>query len=198
MAEPVGKNYIVRVMDILGENKVKGDIIMGMGVVLKSQIIDVVGTKAGQLDYGHFMCYCELINGGISAFIGSDVDVSRKSLLKLTGEYTGLVTDCYDGDTITVDIDLGLNILLKDQRIRMYGINAPEMRSREDRLRAIAARDYLRGMILGKRVKLATRQCDKKCPYGRWLATVYYGETNCSAEMLAGGFAVPFMEEADP
>lgn len=41
------------------------------------------------------------------------------------------VTDVYDGDTITCDINLGFNLDLKQQKIRLYGINAPERRGHE-------------------------------------------------------------------
>ena len=43
-------------------------------------------------------------------------------------EYRAFVTKVYDGDTITVDIDLGFGVQLKKQSIRLSGINAPEVR----------------------------------------------------------------------
>jgi endonuclease YncB( thermonuclease family) len=42
--------------------------------------------------------------------------------------YKAKVTDVYDGDTITVDIELGFYTKLQDQKIRLYGINTPEMK----------------------------------------------------------------------
>ena len=36
-----------------------------------------------------------------------------------------------DGDTVDVDIDLGFGVWLKKQRIRMYGIDTPESRTRD-------------------------------------------------------------------
>ena len=49
--------------------------------------------------------------------------------------YKATVTEVYDGDTITVDIDLGLNVWLKDQTLRLLGIDTPELRG-EERLKA--------------------------------------------------------------
>ena len=43
-------------------------------------------------------------------------------------EYRAFVRKVYDGDTITVDIDLGFEVMLKNQKLRLYGINTPEVR----------------------------------------------------------------------
>ena len=37
-----------------------------------------------------------------------------------------------DGDTVDVDIDLGFGVWLRNQRIRMYGIDTPESRTSDD------------------------------------------------------------------
>ena len=36
-----------------------------------------------------------------------------------------------DGDTIDVNLDLGFDVVLKKQRIRLYGLNTPESRTRD-------------------------------------------------------------------
>ena len=41
-------------------------------------------------------------------------------------EYRVIIDRWVDGDTVDVDIDLGFGVWLKDQRVRLYGINAPE------------------------------------------------------------------------
>ena len=45
-------------------------------------------------------------------------------------EYRAFVRKVYDGDTITVDIDLGFDVVLKAQKIRLVRINAPEVRGK--------------------------------------------------------------------
>ena len=35
-----------------------------------------------------------------------------------------------DGDTIDVDIDLGFDVWLRNQRVRLHGIDTPESRTR--------------------------------------------------------------------
>ena len=46
-------------------------------------------------------------------------------------EYRATVISVYDGDTITVDIDLGFGIVLRKQKLRLYGLNTPEVRGAE-------------------------------------------------------------------
>ena len=41
--------------------------------------------------------------------------------------YKATVTDVYDADTITVDVDLGFHAVLRKIKVRLHGINAPEM-----------------------------------------------------------------------
>ena len=46
-------------------------------------------------------------------------------------EYKVKVVKVIDGDTIDVDIDLGFNTVLTKRRIRLYGIDTPESRTRD-------------------------------------------------------------------
>jgi micrococcal nuclease len=85
--------------------------------------------------------------------------------------YKALVTAVYDGDTVTVDFDLGLHTWIKGEKIRLHRINAPEVRGKE-RPRGLLSRDYLRGLILGKEVIIETFK-DKKGKYGRYLGEIW-------------------------
>ena len=44
-------------------------------------------------------------------------------------EYDVTVIKVVDGDTVDVDIDLGFGICLKDERVRIMGIDTPESRT---------------------------------------------------------------------
>ena len=46
-------------------------------------------------------------------------------------EYKCKVTKVVDGDTVDVDIDLGFGGWGHKERIRMYGIDTPESRTRD-------------------------------------------------------------------
>lgn len=85
-------------------------------------------------------------------------------------QYNAYVTKVYDGDTITVDIDLGFNIIMKGQTLRLFGINTPEVRGKE-RAEGLISRDWLREKILGKNITFDSVK-DSKGKYGRWLADI--------------------------
>ena len=46
-------------------------------------------------------------------------------------EYDVVVIKVVDGDTVDVDIDLGFGVCLKDERVRIMGIDTPESRTRD-------------------------------------------------------------------
>jgi len=84
--------------------------------------------------------------------------------------YKALTTDVYDGDTVTVEIDLGFKINFTE-KIRLLGINAPEMKG-TDKAKGTKSRDALRKMILKKEIIIKTEK-DKKEKYGRYLGTIF-------------------------
>ena len=45
--------------------------------------------------------------------------------------YKAVITSVYDGDTCTVDIDLGLSTWIRGEKVRLYRSNAPELRGAE-------------------------------------------------------------------
>ena len=46
-------------------------------------------------------------------------------------EYKAQVVSVYDGETLTVDIDLGFEVWLRKQKIRLAGIDTPEINALE-------------------------------------------------------------------
>ena len=107
--------------------------------------------------------------------------------------YRAIVQSVYDGDTCTVDIDLGLHSWLHGEKIRLYRINAPEVRG-DERQAGLLSRDFLRSQIDGKRVLVQTIK-DKKGKYGRYLGEIWIegssGElVNMNDRMVSEGFAV--------
>lgn len=85
--------------------------------------------------------------------------------------YRATVKSVYDGDTITVDIDLGLMTWIHAEKLRLYRINAPELRGSE-REEGLKSRDFLRSLIDGKEIFIETVK-DKKGKYGRYLAEIW-------------------------
>jgi len=105
-------------------------------------------------------------------------------------EYMAYVRKVYDGDTITVDIDLGFGIVMKAQKIRLLYIDTPEIRG-ESRQEGLKSRDALRQMIGNKWVKIKTHR-DSKGKYGRWLGEVFIdkdGPVNINEWLVSEGLA---------
>lgn len=107
--------------------------------------------------------------------------------------YKALVTSVYDGDTCTVDIDLGLYSWIRGEKLRLHRINAPELRGKE-RPKGLKSRDFLKSKIEGKEVVIETIK-DKKGKYGRYLAEIWVEEKpgkfiNVNDLIVKEGFAV--------
>lgn len=107
--------------------------------------------------------------------------------------YKARVVDVYDGDTCTVDIDLGLSTWVRGEKIRLHRINAPEVKG-SSRSKGIRSRDALRKLILGKDIFLQTIK-DRKEKYGRYLGEVWVkdakkGYVNVNDWIVQEGFAV--------
>ncbi len=87
-------------------------------------------------------------------------------------EYNAEVTSVYDGDTCTATIDLGFKLFTRKAKLRLSGIDTYELRSSDmgEKMLAVEARDYLRGLILGCRVRVKSK---RKGKYGRYLVTIW-------------------------
>lgn len=95
--------------------------------------------------------------------------------------YRALVVRVIDGDTIVVDMDLGLRIWARNQHIRFYQVNAPEGRTPEGK----QARAWLTEQLpAGTEILLRTIR-DEAEKYGRWLGCVRVGDRDLHAEVRA-------------
>jgi micrococcal nuclease len=91
--------------------------------------------------------------------------------LKQLYHYKANVAKVYDGDTITANIDLGLNVWVNNEKIRLARIDAPELRGKS-RSKGLKSRDFLREILMNKIVLIQTIK-DRKEKYGRYLAEVW-------------------------
>lgn len=85
--------------------------------------------------------------------------------------YKALITDVYDGDTCTADIDLGFGIWIRGEKLRLHRINAPEIVG-ASKLKGRESQKFLHSLIGKKEVTLETIK-DKKEKYGRFLAEIW-------------------------
>jgi len=76
-------------------------------------------------------------------------------------EYRVTVLKVVDGDTVDVDIDLGFGVWLRNERVRIMGIDTPESRTSDpvEKKFGLAAKNRLK-QLLGKEAILKT-QVDK-------------------------------------
>lgn len=64
-------------------------------------------------------------------------------------EYNCTINRVVDGDTVDVDIDLGFGVVLKKERVRLLGIDAPETRTRdlEEKSKGLETKSYVEKML---------------------------------------------------
>jgi len=103
--------------------------------------------------------------------------------------------DVYDGDTVTVIFEYRRQ-MIKD-RIRLWGIDTPEIRTRdqEEKKAGFEARDYLREQILDKFVWVEFLKEDK---YGRSLGKIYRKSNDTESlndELVKKGMAKEYMRD---
>ena len=99
-------------------------------------------------------------------------------------EYRCKIDRVVDGDTVDVDIDLGFGIWLRKERVRLYGIDTPECRTRdlEEKKYGLAAKSFVQDLLpVGSMQTLRTRK-DDKGKFGRILGefVVYDAVTDSS------------------
>ena len=89
-------------------------------------------------------------------------------------EYSCKLIKVIDGDTIDIDIDLGFGVWLRNQRIRMYGIDTPESRTRDldEKKYGLAAKAFLTEMLDDSHLILKTHK-DERGKFGRILGEIW-------------------------
>ena len=122
--------------------------------------------------------------------MATDLYVRRAKIVRLV-----------DGDTVDVDIDLGMAITTR-QRLRLFGINTPEVRGPE-KASGHAATQHLADLLVefrheGEWDLVVQTYKDKKGKYGRYLADLIGVEedgnpVNLNERMVTDGHAVVAM-----
>ena len=91
-------------------------------------------------------------------------------------EYQCKIVRVVDGDTVDVDIDLGFGVWMKKQRIRLYGVDTPESRTRdlEEKKYGLAAKKFVENHLpVGSKQTLRTK-LDDRGKFGRILGEFVY------------------------
>ena len=98
-------------------------------------------------------------------------------------EYSCTVDRVVDGDTIDVILDLGFDILYRS-RVRLYGIDTPESRTRD------------KDVDNGSKVVIETKLKDSKGKFGRVLGNVMVDGVNINQEMIDNYLAVAYFGQS--
>ncbi len=109
-------------------------------------------------------------------------------------EYKARIRKFIDGDTVDVDIDLGFDIILHNQRIRLYGIDTPESRTRdkEEKFYGKLAASFLKKQCKkGTCIALRT-YLDKRGKFGRILGEIIVDGVNVNQLMVEEHMAVEY------
>ena len=113
-------------------------------------------------------------------------------------EYNFKLIKIVDGDTVDIDIDLGFGIWLRNQRIRIMGIDTPESRTsdpEEKKFGKLATEQVKRYMATA--TKFYSFQ-DEKGKYGRILGDfeIYDSRKDCASSlvkiMIEDGYGVAY------
>ena len=117
-------------------------------------------------------------------------------------EYRCKVARVVDGDTVDVDIDLGFGMWMHKERIRLYGIDTPESRTRdlEEKKYGLAAKKFLTGMLDDEGgITLKTHK-DKEGKFGRILGelwrTTNYADKSINQYLIDKHHAVEYFGQS--
>lgn len=94
-------------------------------------------------------------------------------------EYRCKLRKVVDGDTVDIDIDLGFGVWLQDERVRLFGIDTPESRTRdlEEKKYGLAAKAFVEKHLNEEWLILKTKEYDAKGKFGRILGELWRTST---------------------
>jgi len=108
-------------------------------------------------------------------------------------EYDCKIVRVVDGDTVDVDVDLGWSIWRCGERIRLYGVDTLECRTRDAQEKAagLLAKKFVEDALhVGGTYRLQTKEKGK---FGRYLGTIKIdGELTINAALISENLAVPY------
>lgn len=116
-------------------------------------------------------------------------------------EYHAKVTNVVDGDTIVVDIDLGFDVVLSNQSVRLLGVDTPESRTSDktEKVFGLASKDYTKSFVekCNKYVIIRTHKSDDSEKFGRLLGEIINPETKevLNDSLVTNGYAVKYLGE---
>ena len=112
-------------------------------------------------------------------------------------EYDCRIVRVVDGDTVDVDVDLGWSTWRCGERIRLYGIDTPECRTRdaEEKAAGLLAKEFVEETLhVGGTYNLTTKEKGK---FGRYLGVIMLSDkTSINAALVSEHLAVPYFGQS--
>jgi len=102
--------------------------------------------------------------------------------------YSAIITRVIDGDTVVLDIDLGMGAWMHEVHCRLGGIDAPEIRGNERR-HGLMAMEYLISISGFNGSVIIKTHRDKTGKYGRYIVDLWHDGTNLNQRMIDDGYA---------
>ncbi len=108
-------------------------------------------------------------------------------------QYNCKIRRVVDGDTIDVDVDLGFGTWRCSERIRLYGVDTPECRTRDAQEKAagLLAKKFVQDALhVGGTYKLQTKEKGK---FGRFLGVIFITKkTSVNDSLIKENLAVAY------
>jgi micrococcal nuclease len=117
-------------------------------------------------------------------------------------EYHARVKQVVDGDTIVVDIDLGFDVVLSNQKVRFNGIDTPESRTTDkvEKVFGLYSKEFVKKFIekCENYVIVRTYLSDSTEKFGRILGDILdpkHMDKSLNETMIDEGLAVKYLGE---
>jgi micrococcal nuclease len=112
-------------------------------------------------------------------------------------EYKCNITRVVDGDTVDAEIDCGFDIIFKS-RIRLYGIDTPESRTRDldEKARGKLASQFIKNKIAEAELVKVKTKLDKKGKFGRVLGSIIADDEDLNESMVKNYLAVAYFGQS--
>ena len=121
-------------------------------------------------------------------------------------EYHAKVVEVVDGDTIVIDIDLGFDIKLTNQKVRLLGVDTPESRTSDkiEKVFGLASKEFVKKFVkeCEDQVIIRTHISDDvdengREKFGRLLGEIVNPKNRkiLNEELISNNYAVKYLGE---
>jgi len=110
--------------------------------------------------------------------------------------YRAKVLKVVDGDTLEVDIDLGFGVWMRDQSVRLNGVDTPESRTSnpEEKVRGLLSKSKVKELCpVGSSILIKTVLSEEREKFGRVLGVVMNeAGVNVNNFLIENNYAVAY------